>query len=303
MRDSSGSQHVEELLNKYSIRYQKEVPLTRRFKADFAIFIPGKLSPSYVIEFDGRQHRLDSKQFMYDLEKDLYCRKSNIKMIRIDGSNPDWTFFEQYLIKLVETVPSIVTEEKVEHIRTRTLDLNTIQLEDLQQPFYTLNELSNLISRSKSYILSEYITNLHLIQNWSGKSNLTKADFQLAREDLLRFLTSQEILYSGYKQLDFTSPEIIAEVGDLTVPLKTLIIVGRDLETPDLVEFANGILKGGVNLGKITRMVYPTQTFTALAREIKTMKYARVIVIGVNSSTKRELKYIADELGVAFGLN
>lgn len=95
---SIGEENIESILKKNQITYQKEYSFPNlknkeKLRFDFTIFNKDN-TLSHLIEFDGRQHytgvdgkwsHADSLEIIQqrDQEKNEYCKKHNIKLIRI----------------------------------------------------------------------------------------------------------------------------------------------------------------------------------------------------------------------------
>ena len=87
---SIGEQNIEKILIDNNIKYQRQYSfsdLPRRY-FDFALFDENN-NLLQLVEFDGPQHYnpiydwYDEKQVIRDQEKDEYCLKNNIKLVRI----------------------------------------------------------------------------------------------------------------------------------------------------------------------------------------------------------------------------
>lgn len=96
--ESKGEKEIEKVLDKYNIQYQrqykfKDCRLKNALPFDFYLIELGT-----AIEFDGSQHHQISEHFggldrfigikIHDTVKNEYCKKNNIKLIRI----PYWEF-------------------------------------------------------------------------------------------------------------------------------------------------------------------------------------------------------------------
>lgn len=97
--NSRGEKIIQQLLQKNNINFIKEYTFSdfksekdRYYRFDFAIFENNQLS--FLIEFDGRQHYFgpdgkwshsqSKEEIQYkDNQKNLYCKKNNIKLKRI----------------------------------------------------------------------------------------------------------------------------------------------------------------------------------------------------------------------------
>lgn len=112
---SKGEIIIRNILKEHSINFSQEYSFpdlksdkNYLLRFDFAIFREdGTLD--FLIEFDGRQHfyktekfKMDSQSFEYrkilDDRKDQYCRKNNIKLIRIPYTDEDILDYD-YIMK------------------------------------------------------------------------------------------------------------------------------------------------------------------------------------------------------------
>lgn len=90
--ESYGEKKVKEILNERNFKYEREYIFDKLKNRRFDFFLNDY---NTVIEFDGIQHfqinghfcannEILQKNHKYDLEKTLFCKQNNIKIIRID---------------------------------------------------------------------------------------------------------------------------------------------------------------------------------------------------------------------------
>lgn len=110
-----------------------------------------------------------------------------------------------------------------------------ISLEQLQNEYYSIKELSELLNYSQSYLLDR-INNFSWFQNWSGLSNLEIKPYSLHKKDVIRGLSYLGFLVNQdgdlIDQVDESYLEELSEiVTDETSP--SVILLARYKTEPE----------------------------------------------------------------------
>lgn len=308
--DSVGANQLEALLNSEGVKFKREVSLCpginkRMLKADFAIYGVGD-TPVAVIEFDGLQHLQTGDKItdaqLNDSIKDCYCSEHGIKMLRVKypsaGESVDYDLVSSFIEGVASQTPSIKTGVVLDAVSRRSLNLGHVELENLPYPSYSLDELGHLLERNPSYILNNYILGLKVLQNWSSKSIIGDTrTTRIAREDIVRFLVSQEALFQNNVQLKFSSPAIVHSLGDLTESLESLVICSS---APNLIQ----LLGQGLNLGHTSLELIQAGDTSSLYRLLKLVqsgRFANVCVdLEIDHLILTELRLVADSAMARF---
>nr|DAK56236.1 MAG TPA: restriction enzyme [Caudoviricetes sp.] len=93
-KGSSGKRKIEQFLLKHKIDFRREFVFKKLAKRRFDFFLPKK---NIAIEYDGPQHFKSIKYFggdekfekqrLRDMEKNIFCQKNKIKLLRIPFRN------------------------------------------------------------------------------------------------------------------------------------------------------------------------------------------------------------------------
>lgn len=234
------------------MKYQTEYTIEGNLRFDFAVFVGEGNSYSEivtVVEYDGAQHyQPQSSDSLFqtseiaerDELKNKWADDNNIPIIRIrecDYPSPVLltNFLEKELIPALPQLAFLSNSNPSTNILHKNFRRRIISLEQLQDEYYSIKDLSELLNYSQSYLLDR-INNFSWFQNWSGLSNLEIKPFSLHKKDVIKglvylgFLVNQdgEII----DQVDESYLEELSETVTDEVP-PSVILIARYQPKPE----------------------------------------------------------------------
>lgn len=206
---SINSEIVRRTLERNRVKYQTEYTIEGNLRFDFAVFVGEGNSYSEivaVVEYDGSQHyQSQSSDSLFqtseiaerDELKNKWADNNNIPIIRIrecDYPSPVLLtiFLEKELIPALPQLAFLSNSNSTTNILHKNFRRRIISLEQLQDEYYSIKDLSELLNYSQSYLLDR-INNFSWFQNWSGLSNLKIKPYSLHKKDVIRGL-----IYLGF---------------------------------------------------------------------------------------------------------
>ena len=219
---------------------------------DFAVFVGEGNSYSEivaVVEYDGSQHyQPQSSDSLFqtseiaerDELKNKWADNNNIPIIRIrecDYPSPVLltNFLEKELIPALPQLAFLSNSNSTTNILHKNFRRRIISLEQLQNEYYSIKELSELLNYSQSYLLDR-INNFSWFQNWSGLSNLKVKPYSLHKKDVIRGLSYLGFLVNQdgdiINQVDESYLEELSEtVAEESIP--SVILIARYQPKPE----------------------------------------------------------------------
>lgn len=202
---SINSEIVRRTLERNRVKYQTEYTIEGNLRFDFAVFTGEGNSYSEivaVVEYDGSQHykpQFSDSLFQTseiaerDELKNKWANDNNIPIIRIrecDYPSPVLltNFLEKELIPALPQLAFLSNSNSTTNILHKNFRRRIISLEQLQDEYYSIKDLSELLNYSQSYLLDR-INNFSWFQNWSGLSNLEIKPYSLHKKDVIRGLS------------------------------------------------------------------------------------------------------------------
>ena len=219
---------------------------------DFAVFVGEGNSYSEivaVVEYDGSQHykpQFSDSLFQTseiaerDELKNKWANDNNIPIIRIrecDYPSPVLltNFLEKELIPALPQLAFLSNSNSTTNILHKNFRRRIISLEQLQDEYYSIKDLSELLNYSQSYLLDR-INNFSWFQNWSGLSNLKVKPYSLHKKDVIRGLSYLGFLVNQdgdiINQVDESYLEELSEkVTEESLP--SVILIARYQPKPE----------------------------------------------------------------------
>lgn len=221
---------------------------------DFAVFVGEGNSYSEivaVVEYDGSQHyqpqSSDSLFQTSEIErrdelKNKWADDNNIPIIRIrecDYPSPVLltNFLEKELIPALPQLAFLSNSNSTTNILHKNFRRRIISLEQLQNEYYSIKELSELLNYSQSYLLDR-INNFSWFQNWSGLSNLEIKPYSLHKKDVIRGLSYLGFLVNQDGDLiDQVDESYLEELSEIVTEesLPSVILIARYQPKPETV--------------------------------------------------------------------
>lgn len=250
---SINSEIVRRTLERNRVKYQTEYTIEGNLRFDFTVFVGEGNSYSEivaVVEYDGSQHYepqpsnslfQTSKIEQRDELKNKWADNNNIPIIRIrecDYPSPVLltNFLEKELIPALPQLAFLSNSNSTTNILHKNFRRRIISLEQLQDEYYSIKDLSELLNYSQSYLLDR-INNFSWFQNWSGLSNLKIKPYSLHKKDVIRGL-----IYLGFlvnqdgdiiNQVDESYLEELSEtVAEESIP--SVILIARYQPKPEI---------------------------------------------------------------------
>ena len=249
---SINSEIVRRTLERNRVKYQTEYTIEGNLRFDFAVFAGEGNSYSEivaVVEYDGSQHyqpqSSDSLFQTSEIErrdelKNKWADNNNISIIRIrecDYPSPVLltNFLEKELIPALPQLAFLSNSNSTTNILHKNFRRRIISLEQLQDEYYSIKDLSELLNYSQSYLLDR-INNFSWFQNWSGLSNLEIKPYSLHKKDVIRGLSYLGFLVNQdgdiINQVDESYLEELSEkVTEESLP--SVILIARYQPKPE----------------------------------------------------------------------
>lgn len=234
------------------MKYQTEYTIEGNLRFDFAVFVGEGNSYSEivaVVEYDGSQHyQPQSSNSLFqtpeivkrDELKNKWADDNNIPIIRIrecDYPSPVLltNFLEKELIPALPQLAFLSNSNSTTNILHKNFRRRIISLEQLQDEYYSIKDLSELLNYSQSYLLDR-INNFSWFQNWSGLSNLKVKPYSLHKKDVIRGLSYLGFLVNQdgdiINQVDESYLEELSEtVAEESIP--SVILIARYQPKPE----------------------------------------------------------------------
>lgn len=234
------------------MKYQTEYTIEGNLRFDFAVFVGEGNSYSeivVVVEYDGSQHyQPQSSDSLFqtseiakrDELKNKWADDNNIPIIRIrecDYPSPVLltNFLEKELIPALPQLAFLSNSNSTTNILHKNFRRRIISLEQLQDEYYSIKDLSELLNYSQSYLLDR-INNFSWFQNWSGLSNLKVKPYSLHKKDVIRGLSYLGFLVNQdgdiINQVDESYLEELSEtVAEESIP--SVILIARYQPKPE----------------------------------------------------------------------
>ena len=149
---SINSEIVRRTLERNRVKYQTEYTIEGNLRFDFAVFVGEGNSYSEIIA--------------------------------VLLTN----FLEKELIPALPQLAFLSNSNSTTNILHKNFRRRIISLEQLQNEYYTIKDLSELLNYSQSYLLDR-INNFSWFQNWSALSNLEIKPYSLHKKDVIRGLS------------------------------------------------------------------------------------------------------------------
>ena len=234
------------------MKYQTEYTIEGNLRFDFAVFVGEGNSYSEivaVVEYDGSQHyqpqSSDSLFQTSEIErrdelKNKWADDNNIPIIRIrkcDYPSPVLltNFLEKELIPALPQLAFLSNSNSTTNILHKNFRRRIISLEQLQNDYYSIKDVSELLNYSQSYLLDR-INNFSWFQNWSGLSNLKVKPYSLHKKDVIRGLSYLGFLVNQdgdiINQVDESYLEELSETVTDEVP-PSVILLARYKTEPE----------------------------------------------------------------------
>lgn len=267
---SINSEIVRRTLERNRVKYQTEYTIEGNLRFDFAVFVGEGNSYSEivaVVEYDGSQHyQPQSSNSLFqtpeivkrDELKNKWADDNNIPIIRIrecDYPSPVLltNFLEKELIPALPQLAFLSNSNSTTNILHKNFRRRIISLEQLQNEYYSIKELSELLNYSQSYLLDR-INNFSWFQNWSGLSKLEIKPYSLHKKDVIRGLSYLGFLVNQdgdlIDQVDESYLEELSETDtDETSP--SVILLARYKTEPETGKGEEFSLKQLQGLSKI----------------------------------------------------
>ena len=220
---SINSEIVRRTLERNRVKYQTEYTIEGNLRFDFAVFVGEGNSYSEivaVVEYDGSQHyQPQSSNSLFQTPE--IVKRDELKNKWADGNNnpiirnPECDypspvlltdFLEKELIPALPQLAFLSNSNSTTNILHKNFRRRIISLEQLQDEYYSIKDLSELLNYSQSYLLDR-INNFSWFQNWSGLSNLEIKPYSLHKKDVIKGL-----IYLGF--LVNQDGDIISQVDE-----------------------------------------------------------------------------------------
>lgn len=201
------------------------------------------------MEYDGSQHyQPQSSDSLFqtseiverDELKNKWADDNNIPIIRIrecDYPSPVLltNFLEKEFIPALPQFAFLSNSNSTTNILHKNFRRRIISLEQLQDEYYSIKDLSELLNYSQSYLLDR-INNFSWFQNWSGLSNLKVKPYSLHKKDVIRGLSYLGFLVNQdgdiINQVDESYLEELSEtVAEESLP--SVILIARYQPKPE----------------------------------------------------------------------
>ena len=144
-------------------------------------------------------------------------------------------FLEKELIPALPQLAFLSNSNSTTNILHKNFRRRIISLEQLQDEYYSIKDLSELLNYSQSYLLDR-INNFSWFQNWSGLSNLKVKPYSLHKKDVIRGLSYLGFLVNQDRDLiDQVDESYLEELSETVTEesLPSVILIARYQPKPE----------------------------------------------------------------------